>query len=106
MKYALCIDYKAATNKGLNYMTMEAKNELEAMAEADSKWNDELYMMQIMKQDGKIERTNGYKIAKYVAILARRSFGWHLNNEQNAEAPHSVNHYIPNNREYDWFATV
>ena len=106
MKYTLSIDYKAATNKGLEYITMEAKNELEAMAEADSKWNDEIYMMQIMKQDGKMDRTNGWKVTKYTAVLARRSHGWHLNNSENAEAPHSVHHYIPKNPAYAWFATV
>lgn len=106
MKFVLCIDYKAATNKGLEYMVMDAKNELEAIAEADSKWNDEIYMMQIMKQDGKVDRTNDWRVTKYTAILARRSHGWHLNNKENSEADHSVHHYIPKDPRWAWFATI
>ena len=105
MKYTLSIDYKAATNKGLEYITMESKNELEAIAEADSKWNEEIYMMRIMKKDGNVERKNGWKITKYTAILARRSHGWHLNNNENSEASHSVIHYIPKNPKHAWFET-
>lgn len=42
-KYVMCIDYKAATHKGLEYKVMNAKTVLEAIAEADARWDENIY---------------------------------------------------------------
>lgn len=106
MKYTLCIDYKAGTKKGLDYSSLEAANVLDAMSEADRRWTEDVYMMQIMQKAGKTERKNGWRIEEYSAILARRSYSWHLNDKEHHEAPHSVRHYIPRNPAWHWYETL
>ena len=107
MKFTLCIDYKAANKKGLEYMELNATTLEDAISEADDKWNDDIYLMKIMKKVGKTERQNGgWKTEKFEAVLCRRSFGWHLNNRKNSESEHFVRHYIPKIAEYHWFETL
>ena len=103
MTYVLYTDHKAGTKKNDGYKLMEAKNLLDAMAEADKEWNDDCYLMRIMEQDGKTERVvkgrDGFSCTLYTAKLARRSYGWHLNNHENAEGEHSVKRFV--NRFFD-----
>ena len=107
MKFTLCIDYKAATGKGLEYIQMNATKILDAISEADGMWNDEIYMMQIMEKEGKTERMDWSRVTTYRAVLARRSYGWHLNNKQNSEAEHKVTHTVLNrNSAVNWYETV
>lgn len=106
MKFTLCIDYKASTKKGLDYITMNANSIEEAIEEADEKWSADIYLMKIMKKSGKTERENGWKIEEYDAILCRRSYGWHLNNKKNSESEHKVRHFIPKIAKCDWFETL
>jgi hypothetical protein len=88
MKFVLYIDRKAGSKAPYEYKTMTATDLETAIAEADAQWNDEIYLMRIMRKEGKTENGDGCKVEKYRATLARRSFGWHLNNTANAEGEH------------------
>ena len=56
-----------------------------------------------MKKNGNVERRDGYRITTYTAVLARRDYGWHLNDRANSEDPHDVRHWINQNPKYAWF---
>ena len=109
MKYTLYIDYKASVaswkdTNSYKYISMDAKNLEEAIAEADSLWNDSIYLMRIMKKEGKIGRADGAKFETYKAILCRRSYGWHRNTEENSESIHVVNKYwLVDNKAITWY---
>ena len=104
MKYTLYIDYKATVKPfAFEYITMDATNELDAIAEADARWSEDVYLMQIMQKDGNVERREGCRVTTYTAVLARRSYGWHMNDKANSEGPHDVRHWIPKNPKYAWF---
>lgn len=107
-KFVICTDYKAQKGKGLEYTMIEAEDAIEAMSIADSRWTDDIYMMQIMKQDGKTVRQvkgrNGFSTTDFTAVLARRSFGWHNNDAEHSEAPHRARWFV--NRFFDYIETV
>ena len=95
MKFVLYIDYKAmltnANNERFSYTAMTAKTLEEAIAEADKLWDAGIYLMRIMKKTSKGNAK--YGVDTYEAVLCRRSYGWHLNNKDNSENHHAVNHF-------------
>ena len=102
MKFALYIDNKTTNEiSGYSYNVMKAATLEEAIEEADKAWNDGIYLAQIMKKEGKIEKENGCKVETFAAILCRRSHGWHLNNKENCESKHTAKHYTA--KYGDWF---
>ena len=94
MKYILYIDRKAGSKAPYEYITMQATDLEAAIAEADARWTDEIYLMRIMKMEGKVEKGEGRRIEKYRATLARRSHGWHLNTAANAEGEHFAKRHL------------
>lgn len=88
MKYVLYIDNK--DGKTYSYGDMNATTLEDAIAEADEVMNDGIYLMRIMKKSGAIEKYNDINIQTYVAILCRRSNGWHRNTVDNGEGYHAV----------------
>lgn len=105
-KFVIYIDYKADYKAGgYEYTAIDAENIEGAMEVADGMWNENIYLMRIMKQEGKTQRLvkgrNGFSVTKFTAVLARRSFGWHLNNKANSEGEHSVNRF--ENRFFDHY---
>lgn len=92
---------KTPTDPGYEYKLIEAEGIEEAIEIADSMWNDGIYLMRIMKKVGKIQKEDGeWRAETYEAVLARRSFGWHLNNEKNSECRHVAKRHYTNSRKY------
>lgn len=93
-KFIAYIDYKAGykadCGKDFEYVPLNAKSLIEAIAEVDTMWNDKIYLIRIMQKDGKIEKVEDYKTERYKAILCRRSYGWHQNTEEYSESEHVV----------------
>ncbi len=95
-KYELYIDRKAGTNgkAEIEYIELEGKTILEAMAEADKIWEADgnIYLARIMERFGKTERESvadsTWKYSYFKAVLARRSFGWHINDSEHGENEH------------------
>lgn len=109
MKFTVMIDYKAGIKNGFDYMQLEAKNLIDAIAEADSLWTDSIYLMKIMQKVSKIETEcfGQVKNEKYEAVLCRRSYGWHLCNADNCERATVVyKKWLTNNRNDIWYEIV
>lgn len=79
MKYVALIDYMANKgNNGFDFIALEAKNETQAIIEADHMMNDDIYLIKLMKKTGKAEKIEtGIKATKYTSILVRRRHNWH-----------------------------
>ena len=96
MKYIIYIDYKAdyTANGGKDseFIKAEAKNLLDAIAEADALYNENVYLIRIMEKDGKAAKENGCTAQLYKAILCKRSAGWHRNTESESEQIHLAYH--------------
>lgn len=94
--FVICTDYKAGRHPeiALLYEAVKAENIVEAMEIADSKWNDDVYLMQIMEKVGKVEKEEDYKVERYEAKLCRRSNGWHPNKKAYSEMEHFVKRCI------------
>ena len=92
MKYILYTDHKAGLMEEQDgYQEMEATTLVDAMAEADNKWDDTIYLMRIMEKVGKITRTmTGTRVETYEAVICRRSYGWHPNTIKYSENEHRV----------------
>lgn len=103
MKFALYIDYKTKNNQSrYEYKVLEAKTLEEAIAEAENEWNDTIYLAQIMKKVGKIEKVeSNIKQETFEAILCKRSNGWHLNDTKNGESKHFAHRVFT--KDWDYF---
>ena len=115
MKYVLYIDYKAdytaQGNKSEEYITMEAKDLLEAIEEADKKFDKEtMYLVRIMEKTGDVKKMDsGWKSQRYTAILCNRFNGWHRNTEEYSEGKHQVDRSYTkrrNGEEIDCYSIV
>ena len=107
MKFVIYTDYKAAAGE-YDYKAIEAADLAEAIEIADSMWNEDVYLMRIMKKVGKVVKPYkaGYAFETYEAILCKRGTGWHRNTPENSEAPHRVNkNWLTNNKAEVWFET-
>lgn len=104
-KFVICIDRKAGvkTFAALEHETITARDIVEAMEIADSKWDDTVYLMQIMEKVGKTEKEEDYKVETYEAKLCRRSNGWHPNTKAYSEQKHIVKKCIAKFGE--WYET-
>ena len=80
MKHILYIDYKASKGnyRGWDYVMLDAKHLADAMAEAEKYMNDNVYLMRVMRQDGKAERIGSATETRFKAIIERRSGGWNI----------------------------
>ena len=99
MKYVIYIDYRASYKPlTAEYRPLTAKTIEEAIMEADAIHNsDTMYLIQIMKKNGKVEKVESdVKAQTYTAIMEKRSSKWTL-----AEHEHNVKHYIA--RFCDWY---
>lgn len=106
MKFTVMIDYKAGIKNGFDYVQLEAKNLIDAIAEADSLWTDSIYLMKIMQKVSKIETAlfGQVKYETYKAVLCRRSYGWHLCNAVNSEQATVVyKKWLTYNRNDIWY---
>lgn len=83
MKYVALIDYMANKgNNGFDFIALEAKNETQAIIEADHMMNDDIYLIKLMKKTGKAEKIEtGIKATKYTSILVRRRHNWHASDK-------------------------
>ena len=102
-KFVVYVDYKSYYRKygfKFEYVPLNAKSIIEAIAEADMMWNEKIYRIRIMKKFGKIGKEGDYKTQKYKAILCRRSYGWYPNTEEYYEHEHFVERYYNKDREY------
>ena len=106
MKFIVYFDNKAGHKNPYGYEEIEAKTLEEAIEAADKMWNEDRYLMRIMKKVGKIEKPYhaGYAFETYEAILCRRSYGWHRNTIENSESEHRANKcWLTSNRNEIWF---
>ena len=91
-KYIIYIDYKAIykVNGGesYKYISAKAKNLLEAIAEADALYNENVYLIRIMESDIKPAKVGKYRMQTFHAVLARRCAGWHRNSSEFCENVH------------------
>ena len=91
MKYILYTDYASGQSKQYKYQPLKAKNLLDAIAEADETRNNdprEIYLTRIMERERFYKDEDGYKHEIFKAVLCERSYGWHLNNQENCENVH------------------
>ena len=80
MTYLALIDYKANKgNNGFDYKEIEAKNVVEAILVADHMINnDDIYLIKLMKKEGKAEKIGGgIKATKFKSFMVRRQCNWH-----------------------------
>lgn len=93
-KYIIYIDYKAnyETNGGesYKYINAKAKNLLEAIAEADTMYNENVYLIRIMESLANPAKAGEYSAQIFRAVLAKRSAGWHRNIEEYYENAHRI----------------
>lgn len=96
MKYMLYIDYRSSHT--VKYRPLTAKTIEEAIMEADTIHDIEtMYLIQIMKKNGKVEKVESdVKAQAYTAIMEKRSSKWTL-----VEHEHNVKHYVAKYGE--WF---
>lgn len=91
-KYIIYIDYKADYTanggKDYEYIKAEAKNLLDAIAEADALYNENVYLIRVMESVTKPTKVGDYRAQTYHAVLAKRSAGWHRNTEEYSENVH------------------
>lgn len=102
MKYVIYIDYSANYKPmTAEYRPLVAKTIEEAVIEADTIHNpDTMYLIRIMKKNGKVEKVGGgVKAQTYTAIMEKRSTRWAAE-----EIEHSVRHYV--SKFCDWFEIV
>lgn len=88
-KYVLIIDFKADAPTGFKYEDLKANDLYEAIEEADSYFDDDIYLLKICEKYGKTVKGEytGQKVTNYSAILCKRSAsGWHINNPKNGES--------------------
>ena len=80
MKHILYIDYKANKGNycGYDYKMLDAKHLADAMAEAEKYMDDDVYLMRIMRQDGKAEHIGKTTETFFKAVVERRSCGWNI----------------------------
>ena len=100
-KYVLYKDYYADKRVGkrdCDYQIIDGKDDFDVICKAEEEWKKEekiLYLMRIMKKDGKKEvNPDGREIQRFKAVLCKRRFtGWHKNDVQHFENPHHVEWY-------------
>lgn len=91
------------------YEPIEAEDLLEAIEIADERWHEGIYLMRIMRKVGKIERPyhEGYAFETYEAVMCKRSYGWHRNDEKHSEGEHRVTkNWLTSNKDRIWFTTI
>ena len=79
-KYIVSIDYKASYKPmTIEFFDLEAQSITEAMAEANKKWHEGIYLMQIYEKKGRTKKIEGlgrWKATEYHLTVERRSNGW------------------------------
>lgn len=91
MKLLAVIDKKASA--GFEFVELNAKEIVTAMAEADTLMNETVYLIKIVKKVGKIEKVDNLKTEKYEAVITNRGNGWHVNDYEHGEGPLTVRKY-------------
>ena len=91
-KYAVMIDWKAAVKCKLDVEMLEAATLPEAMAEAEKKLTEDVYLINIMVKVGKVQRIDGRKETDYKEILTNRGNGWHNCDDEHCESPNTWIH--------------
>ena len=79
-KYILYIDYMAGKGNacGYEYRKMEAKELGEAMQEAAPLMTENVYLMRVMVQQGKVEREGKFRNTTVKALIENRGSGWNI----------------------------
>lgn len=86
-KYIAIVDYKANTRKGFEHVELAAQNLLDAMNEAETLFDEEIYLVDIAEKVGKTEKVDGHKETKFTEILRNRGNGWHRCDSMHGESP-------------------
>lgn len=86
-KYIVVIDWKAKTGKTFDHIKLTAKNIVDAMNEAESYVNQDVYMVFIAEKISKVAKVGNVKEVTYKEILANRGYGWHACDEKHCERP-------------------
>lgn len=92
-KYVVMVDWKAEYKSGFDYWEMTAKDAIEAIEQADTIWNNCMYLVKILEKTGKAEKAGADRVVTYKSVLCRRSFGWHRTNAANGETETIVKQY-------------
>ena len=100
-EYIVMIDEKASYETGLKFKTLEAKNILEAMAEAESLFDERTYLIRIAEKTETVDESANGII--YKEILSTRSgYNWNTTDERRGETANNIAHNI----EFDFFQLV
>ena len=86
-KYIAIIDYKANVKNGFDHITLESKNLMDAMNEAEKLLTDDVYLVDIAEKSGKTEKVDGGKETPFTDILRNRGNGWHRCDAAHGEYP-------------------
>ena len=71
-KYAVYIDYKVATSKSTGIHELDGETLIEAMCEAERYFTDDVYLMAILEQSGKAEKSKKARITPFTERLICR----------------------------------
>lgn len=99
--YIITIDYTVDTKKGLERKTLAATNLVEAMAEAETFFSEEVYLIDLAEKTGDIDADVNGLIYKDI-LTSRRRRNWHITDKQHSESPASTAY----NLEFGFFQIV
>lgn len=111
-KYIMTLDPKAcgannaegfykSLGAGLYYKTLTATSILEAMAEAESHYNETTYLITIAEKTGNAD-TNTDGIIYREILTTRGNYNWHICNDAHGELPATIAY----NPEYKFFQII
>lgn len=85
-KYAVYIDYKAATSKSTGIHELDGETLIEAMCEAERYFTDDVYLMAILEKSGKAEKSKKARITPFTErLICRGCNNWHLVDNRHGE---------------------
>lgn len=85
-KYIAIVDFASHTGKMFDQVELSAKTLMDAMDEAATLKDEDVYLVKIAEKTGKVEKREGAKRTRYTEILCCRSNGWHTCTHVNSES--------------------
>lgn len=85
-KYLLYIDYKSNSKITSEWLELDARSEMDAMAKADEVLNfkENVYLAKVLVKTSRAYRKDGALCNDYKTILCKRS-GWIINDDAHGE---------------------
>lgn len=81
-RYIVYIDYKAGSEKSIEYKALNANDIISAMDEAEALKTSDVYLMRIAENTGDVTEEN---TLTYIDKLCTRSYNWYHNDSAHGE---------------------